>query len=82
MSSLKVAQQKYIESQECLTKLDAQAVDQEMLVPLTGSVSLTLEILSKFQKIKCNKIFLTECSNFYVNRGMKLGSKWHFSCRN
>jgi hypothetical protein len=39
MNTLKMAQQKFTESQECLGKLDAKSKDKEILVPLTSSVS-------------------------------------------
>ncbi|XP_064644015.1 prefoldin subunit 5-like [Lineus longissimus] len=38
LNTLKMAQQKFSESQECLGKLDAKSKDKEILVPLTSSM--------------------------------------------
>lgn len=39
LNQLKLAQSKYVESQESLTKICPQSKDKEILVPLTSSVS-------------------------------------------
>ena len=41
LNQLKLAQTKFVESQESLTKYSPESKDKDILVPLTSSVSLT-----------------------------------------
>lgn len=58
LNQLKLAQSKYVESQESLTKVCPQSKDKEILVPLTSSVSfhvyaLKSLVLHEFKKDNC-----------------------------
>ena len=43
LNQLKLAQSKYVESQESLNKVSPESKDKEILVPLTSSVSFSYD---------------------------------------
>jgi hypothetical protein len=51
LNQLKLAQSKYVESQESLNKVCPESKDKEILVPLTSSVSFT-KIVIKNNSVK------------------------------
>jgi len=52
LNQLKMAQNKYVESQESLGKICPQSKDKEILVPLTSSVSFYLQQNTQF--LRCH----------------------------
>ncbi|XP_074653047.1 prefoldin subunit 5-like [Tubulanus polymorphus] len=70
LKSLKMAQQKFNESQECLNSMNEESKDKEVLVPLTGSMYVPGTLSN------VTDVLVDVGTGYYVEKSIEGGKKY------